>query len=140
MSLSSSPPQESLQPRVLIADDERGNQMLFPMFLKRMGIDSKIVSNGAEAVEAAKESEFDLILMDVNMPKMNGFDATVAIRELEKDRKPAYIAALTADNRESTLNACNAAGMNEVVTKPIMFATMEDLIKRVSEMIRTPQP
>lgn len=116
--------------KVLIADDDKGNQKLFPLFLQRMGFQTKVVPNGEDAVEAAKESSFELILMDINMPLMNGYEAAIAIRKAEHGRS-AYIVALTADYRESTVATCNAAGMDEVVTKPIMYDEMERMIGRL---------
>ena len=110
-----------LNAKVLLVEDNQTNQMLMDIVLNDIGIDVDLAQNGLEAVEMFKVKEYDLILMDENMPKMNGIEATKIILDIEKKEglKHTPIIALTANalvtDREKFLNA----GMDEFVSKPI---------------------
>lgn len=103
------------QKNVLLVEDNKINQMVTQKMLEKKGISSVIVDSGEEAIEQAKSNKYDLILMDVHLPGINGTEATTAIRKF--DTKTPII-ALTAislnENREMLLSF----GMNEVITKP----------------------
>ncbi|MEP6837732.1 MAG: ATP-binding protein [Bradyrhizobium sp.] len=105
-----------LSGRVLLAEDGVDNQRLLNAFLKRAGLSATIVNNGREAVEAALRDSFDLILMDVQMPEMDGVSATRKLRE-EGYRGP--IVALTANVMKADIERCRAAGCDEVLAKPV---------------------
>ncbi len=102
--------------RVLLADDNVFNQELFAALMKGRGLDITFVSNGREAVEAASVADFDLVLMDMQMPVMDGLDATRAIRSQGLHQLP--IVALTANVVASQIELCLAAGMDDHLAKP----------------------
>ena len=103
---------------VLLAEDTEENQQLISMHLKKSGVHVKIVSNGQEAVKAAMQQRYDLILMDMQMPVMGGIEAIKTLRETFYD-KP--IVALTANTSNSDREACKEAGANDFISKPIDF-------------------
>lgn len=102
--------------RILAVDDSQDNLMLISHFLKGLGLDIVYAENGYEAVEATKKDSFDLILMDVQMPGMDGHETTAEIRGLGF-KKP--IIALTAHALKYEHDKCRASGCNDVLTKPI---------------------
>ena len=105
---------------VLLAEDNPVNQRLAASLLERRGHKVAIAGNGREAVDAIRRQPFDVVLMDVQMPEMGGFEATAAIRALERDsgaRVP--IVAMTAHAMKGDRDRCLAAGMDEYLTKPI---------------------
>jgi len=121
--------------RVLLAEDNEFNQMVAGELLKRNGCQCTLVVNGRLAVEEALRSEFDVILMDCQMPEMDGFAATRMIRQAEqstKDSKRRAIIALTANAIKGDREECLAAGMDGYVTKPIdpkeLFRTIRSLL------------
>lgn len=107
--------------RVLAADDNRVNRLVLSTLLRQAGIDPKLVANGEEAVAEWEQNEWDLILMDVQMPVMDGMTAArrIRLREAETGRSPTTIVALTANAMDHQLEACRAAGMSDFVAKPI---------------------
>jgi two-component system sensor histidine kinase/response regulator len=105
--------------RILVAEDNRVNQTLARRLLEKQGHTVTIASNGREAVKAFEEGGFDLILMDVQMPELDGMEATEAIRKLEVGRSRTPIIALTAHAMASDRERCLAAGMDGFVSKPI---------------------
>lgn len=107
--------------RVLVAEDHLLNQALIKKITQRMGLDEVFIcDNGKLALEAYKNGHYDLILMDCHMPEMNGYEATRAIREIEKTSgRHIIIIALTADAMPGTRDQCLEAGMDEYITKPI---------------------
>jgi len=105
--------------RVLLAEDNEINALLARTILQEVGFSVETVSNGAQAVEAARRGGFDLILMDVQMPVMDGLRATRLIRELGGAAAHLPIIALTANAMRSDQEACLAAGMDDFVSKPL---------------------
>jgi len=119
--------------KVLIAEDIEANATLLMLRLKKQNHTVMWAKNGKEALEAYKKEHFDIILMDVQMPVMDGFQATQAIRQLEQvSTKHIPIIALTASVLKEEQDLCIDAGMNIVVGKPIsfneLFETMEQLV------------
>ena len=111
-------PEESFRGRVLVAEDDWGNQKVIEVMLRRAGLDVEIVDNGAEALDRATQGEWALVLMDMQMPGMDGTEATRRIRDrLGRRRLP--IVALTANARPEHREACLAAGMDDFLTKPV---------------------
>ena len=113
--------QTKITGRVLIAEDNPINQTIAVKIVEKMGCHADAVGNGLEAVNAFKNFPYDLILMDCHMPEMDGFEATKAIREFEKEnnRKPIPIIALTASAMSSDKDQCFQSGMNDYLTKPV---------------------
>ncbi|MFA5506973.1 MAG: response regulator [Vulcanimicrobiota bacterium] len=105
--------------RVLLAEDNPVNQALAIALLEQMSLDVTVVGNGAEAVKMVRRNRFDFVLMDVQMPEMDGFQATQKIRELEPDKAKIPIIALTAHAIKGDRERCLEAGMDEYVSKPI---------------------
>jgi signal transduction histidine kinase/CheY-like chemotaxis protein len=105
--------------RVLVAEDNDVNQILIDAVLARMGHVVHLVANGELAVEAVRRGDYDLVLMDLQMPGMDGMEATQAIRALDGPQSRLPIIAMTANAFEEDRQACLAAGMDDYVAKPI---------------------
>ena len=119
---------------VLVAEDSPVNQLLVRRLLERAGHAVTVVETGVAAIEAVKGARFDAIFMDVQMPEMNGFDATHRIRAIERDGRPRVpIIALTAHAMRGDRERCLAAGMDAYVSKPIrpelLFASLAEVTK-----------
>lgn len=123
------------QLHVLLADDQIINAMIVSKWLGMLGCTMERVEDGQQAVERWRQRRFDLILMDVKMPVMNGLEATVRIRELEASgvtRTP--IVALTASASPEELDACLTAGMDGHTTKPV---TLDSLAATMRAALRS---
>jgi two-component system, sensor histidine kinase and response regulator len=119
--------------RILLAEDNLVNQTLAVRLLEKRGHAVTVTGNGREALAALAKEEFDLVLMDVQMPEMGGFEATAAIREMEKTSgRHMPIVAMTANALKGDQERCLAAGMDAYVSKPIrtseLFATLEMIL------------
>jgi len=114
--------------RVLVAEDQDINQMLIEEYLKRYKIIPDFANNGEEAVALAHKNAYDLILMDVNMPIMDGIEATKLIKKTYPD---LLIVALTANALEGDYEKFMDAGMNEYLTKPINVPALEAILRHV---------
>jgi len=121
----------------LAVDDMRINIMLLQKVLGKFGVDVDIASNGKEAFKKAKEKKFDIVFMDCQMPEMDGFEATTAIRKHEKenDTDAVKIVALTADAMTGDREKCLSLGMNDYINKPFQ----EEDIARVLDLWLTPK-
>jgi len=116
--------------RILLAEDNAINQKLALEVLRRMGYLADSAGNGIEAIESLERKRYDVVLMDVQMPEMDGLEATRAIcRKWPQKRRPRII-ALTANVMEEDRKACLAAGMDDYVSKPIR---VEELVRALSE-------
>ncbi|WP_054110466.1 PAS domain S-box protein [Brevundimonas sp. AAP58] len=122
---------------VLMADDAPANRELVRIILAAWGVALETAENGAEAVAAAAKGEYDLILMDVHMPVMDGMDATRAIRTLPGKAGRTPILALTANVQPEQVEACRAAGMDAHIGKPIQVT---DLIRTMDEVLAERRP
>ncbi len=109
---------------ILVAEDTSVNQMVIRQYLESQGHLVCIVSNGRDALEACRTQLFDLILMDVQMPEMDGLEATRRIRTQIRQKPPVPIVALTANADLETKEACEEAGMDGLLTKPIRRASL----------------
>ena len=123
--------------RILLAEDNAVNQRVAVAMLSKRGHSLHVVENGRDAVEAVFAEPFDVVLMDVQMPEMNGFEATAAIRERERlagDGRAIPIVAMTAHAMAGDKARCLDAGMNGYVTKPV---NRESLIAEVERLAAT---
>jgi two-component system cell cycle response regulator DivK len=115
--------------RILIAEDHPDNREMLTRRLERRGYEVRCAENGAEAVDMAKESLPDLILMDISMPVMSGIEATKMLRQTP-DTSGVKIVALTAHAMESARRECMEAGCDDFATKPVDFAGLIALIEK----------
>jgi signal transduction histidine kinase/DNA-binding response OmpR family regulator/HPt (histidine-containing phosphotransfer) domain-containing protein len=120
------PPTRPLE--ILLAEDNRTNQVLAKAILENQGHRVDIANNGLEAVEAVRRASYDLVLMDVNMPEMDGVQATATIRELDGERGRIPIIALTANAMKGDRERFLAAGMDDYVSKPLDRAKFVALV------------
>jgi signal transduction histidine kinase/CheY-like chemotaxis protein len=102
--------------RILVAEDSLTNQLLIKIYLEKMGLDVDIVENGALAVEKVRDEQYDLILMDMLMPEMDGYQA---VSILKKEKCAVPVVALTANAMKGDLEKCLEAGCDEYISKPI---------------------
>ena len=131
---ASTPAEDAPSARILLADDDRVTQQLITKILEKHGHEVEVVGTGDDAVEAFQEADYDLILMDVQMPEVNGFEAARRIRGREKDGDTHVpIVALTARATEESRKKCLSAGMDAYIAKPV---DSETLLEAVAEMQR----
>ena len=116
--------------RILLAEDSPVIQRMLSVTLAKEGFKVETASNGREAATAVQFAEFDLILMDLRMPEMDGLEATKEIRQLSIRQPP--IVALSGDDDASTIETCMQAGMNGHLTKPIVMKDMLEMITNLT--------
>ena len=116
--------------RALIVEDNTVNQMVAARLLGRLGFYTDVAANGIEAVEAFRKLPYDVILVDMQMPEMNGLDATRAIRKHETGDHHVPIIAMTANAMQGDQEACIAAGMDDYLSKPIDRAHLEQTLNK----------
>jgi CheY-like chemotaxis protein/HPt (histidine-containing phosphotransfer) domain-containing protein len=133
--ISMAPPATGL--RVLLAEDNRTNRLVAVTMLERLGFLVDIAANGFEAVEAVRSRPYDIVLMDLMMPKMDGLSATRAIRDIPGDAGRVPILAVTANAFAHDRDACFAAGMNGFVSKPIVADRLAEAINALTGPVRT---
>jgi len=123
--------------RVLIAEDIISNQDILRVFLKPVGSIVTFAANGKEAIDAIEQEDFDLVLMDIRMPVMNGIEATSKIRAMHPDKASIPIIALTADASAENNAQCMAAGANVFLTKPViateLFGSIRFVLKQAEQ-------
>jgi CheY-like chemotaxis protein len=119
---------------ILVAEDNKINQIVARKILEKEGFEVDIVETGTEAVKAVKEKDYAFVLMDIQMPEMDGYDATKLIREAEKNSgEHIPIIALTASAMEEDRDLCFQAGMDDYVSKPV---DKDELIRALKETAR----
>jgi Amt family ammonium transporter len=127
---TASQPPNGKRLRVLVADDNEINQMVAVEMLRTAGHESTVVGNGRAAVAAIRNGQFDVVLMDCEMPELDGFAATRMVRTMEMERaltrcgRPLPIIALTAQAVRGDRERCLAAGMSDYITKPVNRAEL----------------
>jgi signal transduction histidine kinase/DNA-binding response OmpR family regulator len=119
---------------VLVAEDNKINQLLAQSLLKRSGHLCTMVTDGLQAVTAVQRGAFDVVLMDVHMPELDGFEATRRIRALPGNLCRIPIIALTADALEGDRKKCIEAGMDDYLSKPIDFDALRQMLERWGEL------
>jgi len=115
--------------RVIITDDIFTNRLLLSEILEDLGCEFFMAKNGKEAVDELKDNEYDLVLMDIEMPVMNGVEATRFIRnELPSPKNEITIVALTAHNPKLFFNDFKDVGFNQLITKPYSIVKIRNVI------------
>jgi CheY-like chemotaxis protein len=126
--------------RVLLAEDNPINRRVAAVLLRRNGYHVTVVHNGEEAVTAATREQFDAVLMDVQMPMMNGFGATRVIRALDAERGGRTpVIAMTAHAMTGDRERCLLAGMDDCVAKPVRAAELRQALQAAIERSRSDQ-
>jgi two-component system sensor histidine kinase/response regulator len=127
-----SAPAAPLRPlRILLAEDNVVNQKVAQLLLRQLGQRADIATNGIEAVSALKRQHYDVVLMDCQMPEMDGFDATREIREQIPQERQPYIVAITANALEGDREDCLRAGMDDYIAKPVDRAHLRAILAAV---------
>jgi CheY-like chemotaxis protein len=116
--------------RLLVAEDNAVNQRVASLLLQRLGYGSTLVANGVEALTAIEMADYDAILMDVEMPELDGCEATRRIRTLQGSPVRPWIIALTAGAMQSDRERAFAAGMNDFLTKPVRTEALAAALER----------
>jgi PAS domain S-box-containing protein len=119
--------------RVLVAEDNLVNQRVAQLMLARLGIEATIVTNGLGALEAVRQAHYDVVLMDVQMPTMDGLEATRRIRSERSDAERPFIVAMTASALVEDRDACTTAGMDDYLAKPVRADDLRSMLTRVAE-------
>ncbi len=119
--------------KILLAEDNITNQKVALLLLKRLGYRADVANNGLEAIQALEKIDYDVILMDVQMPELDGLSATRQIRERWVNKKGPYIIAMTAHALSGYAEICANAGMNDYVTKPIKREDLISALQRATQ-------
>lgn len=122
--------QTAAQLRILVVDDVPVNLNVVEKMLDSLVYQVESAANGAEAVEAVKSSHYDMIFMDIQMPGMDGLEATRQIRAPDIERSSTPIVAITANPQESDRDACIEIGMNDFIAKPFVKNQLTTLLER----------
>ncbi len=121
--------------RVLIAEDNKVNAKVLVAMLRRMGHQTTVARDGAELLEHARQEPFDIVLTDVFMPVLDGIEATKRLRRLPGPISSAPVLALTADAFEERHDALRAAGIDDVVVKPVSSTALAEVLKRHTRQV-----
>jgi CheY-like chemotaxis protein len=127
-------------PRVLLAEDNPFNQKVATAMLRLLGCRVDVAATGVEAVAMARTGDFDLVLMDCQMPVMDGYEATRRIRELPAPAGAVTIVAMTANALSGDRKACFAAGMDDFLSKPITKAMLGEMMVKWEIVTKAPEP
>jgi CheY-like chemotaxis protein len=120
---------EMQNPRILLAEDNVSSQMVTLAMLKRLGYSADAVANGLEALQALGRQHYDIVLMDVRMPEMDGLEATRIIRQRWPNRGPNII-AITAHALQDDKEKCLEAGMDDYISKPVKVEELARVLER----------
>ncbi len=135
-SLRSAEPPEAEPPagalRILLAEDNIVSQNVFRLLLERLGYAADVASNGREVVEACSRKTYDLVLMDLQMPEMNGFEATRLLLQDYSDHERPVIVAMTAHTLQGDRERCLAAGMDDYLSKPVQLEELQSILDRIA--------
>lgn len=131
-------PNAAPQPaRILVVEDSPLNQQVAIKQLEKLGYQADAVTDGARAVDAQARAPYDVILMDCQMPGMNGYDATQLIRVREEEQaaagkpfKRTYVVAMTANTEQDIRERCTEAGMDDFINKPVLLVELDAMLRR----------
>lgn len=119
------------KPAILLAEDNKANQVISKAMIEATGASVDIAENGLEVLELLKSGHYDLILMDCQMPEMDGFEAVEKIRQLDDENLATLpVVALTADVQSDTRDACLEKGMNDFLSKPFTIDQIGQLVAK----------
>lgn len=116
--------------KILVVEDNRPNQLVARALLEKEGYAVDVVDDGVKGVEAVTNGEYDVVLMDIQMPRMDGMKATQHIRNLENEKNRIPIIAVTANAMVGDRDTYIAAGMDDYIMKPIKSKLLFDAIER----------
>ncbi|HKH87905.1 MAG TPA: response regulator, partial [Acidimicrobiales bacterium] len=116
--------------RILLVEDNKVNQLVGSKVLENLGYTFTIANNGLEAVDAFQAGTYDAVLMDCQMPEMDGYEATGAIRQIEGSDGHIPIIAMTAAAMDGDRENCMAAGMDDFITKPVRLEAVSTALER----------
>lgn len=119
--------------QILLAEDNQVNQKFAVLLLEKLGYHTDVVNNGVEALQALHCQSYDVVLMDVEMPEMDGLTATRHICEQWSAQERPRIIALTAYARRGDRERCLAAGMDDYMTKPIEFTKLIETLQKIDQ-------
>ncbi|GJM21772.1 MAG: hypothetical protein DHS20C15_16870 [Planctomycetota bacterium] len=116
--------------RVLIVEDNKVNQLVARRMVERLGYQTHVVDNGKLALDALSDNAYALVLMDCQMPVMDGYEATMEIRRREPPNQHLPIVALTAHVLDNNREQCLGVGMDDFVAKPVTNTQLKDVLDR----------
>lgn len=125
--------------RILVAEDNPVNRKLMVTMLERLGYQASAVENGREVLSAVARAPWDLVVMDIQMPEMDGLEATRRFRAAAGGNTPPYILALTANARKEDYNACLEAGMQDYLSKPVRSEDLMAALARAYDWLQADQ-
>ena len=123
-------PAHGLSLRILLAEDEAINRIVVLHMLRQLGYEADAVNNGIEALQALERDTYDVILMDIQMPDMDGFEVTRRIRGARREQP--HIIALTAHALAGDRERCLAAGMNDYLSKPVRLLDLQFALANIA--------
>jgi len=127
-------------PTILLAEDNAVNQAVAKRMLQKLGCRADVVANGNEALAALQRRAYDVVLMDVQMPELNGCETTEKLRTMSLPGGQPWVIALTANALTGDRERCLAAGMNDYIPKPVRLADLEKGLQRAVEALRSGRP
>ncbi len=131
---------ERIPLRILVVEDNAVNQQLVLLLLQKLGYRADVAANGVEALEALERQPYDVVLMDVEMPEMDGLEATRRIHRMPPEERRPHIIAVTANAMQGERELCLQAGMDDYLTKPIRMHELIDALGRGEHVSDVPAP